>query len=64
MSQFAGGAERLSNRTLDRYATSLAGLFKWAKGQGYVAGDNPFTERPRPKAKEGAVGWCPSPLRN
>jgi integrase len=44
---------------LNRYASSLSGLFKWARRRGYFDGANPFSEQSRPKARKGTTGWLP-----
>jgi len=57
--QSANSDEQLSNRTLNRYVSSLSGLFKWARRRGYFDGTNPFSEQSRPKPRKGTGGWQP-----
>jgi integrase len=57
--QFGDGDAQLSNKTLNRYISSLSGLFKWARRRGYFDGTNPFSEQSRPKPRKGAGGWLP-----
>ncbi len=59
LDRFGQGDRQLSNRSLNRYASSLAGLFKWARKRGYFDGSNPFSEQARPKARKGSTGWVP-----
>jgi integrase len=41
----------LSNRTLNRYATSLHLVWRWAKHRGLYEGEDPFTDQQRRKAE-------------
>lgn len=61
MKRHADKGEGLSNKTLNRYVSSLTSLFKWARKRGYVdeASSNPFTEQSRPKARKGTFEWLP-----
>ena len=54
-----GGGEGLSNRTLNRYVSSLHGLFDWAKKRGYATGENPFSQQMRSRASRQRAGWVP-----
>lgn len=47
--------EGLSNRTLNRYAASLGGVFKWAKKRGRFSGENPFEGQSRPEGTQSYV---------
>jgi integrase len=56
LKKFGHGKEQLSNTTLNRYASALSGLFKWARQRGQFDGQNPFAEQNR---KKGSAGWLP-----
>jgi len=49
----------LSNRTLNRHAAALSGLYKWARKRGLFDGENPFAEQTRPEGRQSEVGWLP-----
>lgn len=55
--RYGTGEERLSNRTLNRYVSSLHSVFKWARKRGVFNEANPFAEQgfEKPSAKE--TGW-------
>lgn len=60
MVRFGGHPTGLSNRTVNRYVSSLSGLFKWAKKKGWAKGvENPFEGQLREKASRRATGWLP-----
>lgn len=59
LKKFGGGEQQLSNKTLNRYASALSALFKWARKRGKFDGINPFTEQSRPKASRGTTEWLP-----
>lgn len=61
MERHADKGEGLSNKTLNRYVSSLTSFFKWARKRGYVeeASSNPFSEQSRPKARKGTFEWVP-----
>lgn len=54
---FGNHPQGLSNKTLNRYASSLSGLFKWARRRSHFERENPFAEQSRPKARK--TGWRP-----
>src|SRR5262249_40686440 len=53
------GDKGLSNRTVNRYVTSLHGVFKWARKRGQFTGENPFAEQSRPEGHTRNVGYLP-----
>jgi integrase len=57
--KFGQGPKGLSNRTINRYASAMSSLYKWARKRGHHDGANPFAEQSRPKAKKGTRGWLP-----
>jgi integrase len=61
MQRHADKGKGLSNKTLNRYVSSLTSLFKWARKRGYVeeTAPNPFSEQSRPKARKGTFEWVP-----
>jgi integrase len=59
LEKFKDNGEQLSNKTLNRYASSLSGVFKWSRRRGYFDGANPFSEQSRPKPRKGTTGWLP-----
>lgn len=61
MERHADKGESLSNKTLNRYVSSLTSLFKWARKRGYLdeESSNPFSEQSRPKARKGTYEWLP-----
>jgi len=59
LEKFGGGEERLTNKTLNRYASALSAVFKWARKRGKFDGTNPFTEQSRTKAAKGTTEWLP-----
>jgi integrase len=52
-----GRARGLSNRSLNKYAVTLAGVFRWARDAGKFEGGNPFERRGFREAK--GTGWSP-----
>ena len=54
LERFGKKDERLSNRTLNRYLSSLRAVYKWARKRGVYKGPNPFAEQSfeKPAAKE------------
>jgi integrase len=59
LEKFGDKDEGLSNRTINRYVTSLSSVFKWARNRGHFDGDNPFTDQARREADTKKVGWVP-----
>ncbi|EJW11609.1 Integrase [Rhodovulum sp. PH10] len=59
LDRFAGGEEHLSNRTLNRYVSSLASVFKWAKKRQHYKGPNPFAEQGYAKPDPKETIWLP-----
>jgi integrase len=59
LEKFGGKGEQLSNKTLNRYVSSLSSLYKWARKRGHFDGANPFSEQSRAKARKGTTGWLP-----
>jgi len=59
LKKFGGGEQHLTNRTLNRYASALSALFKWARKRGRYDGTNPFSEQSRPNATKGTTEWLP-----
>lgn len=58
--KFADKGEGLSNRTLNRYSSSLAGLYRWAEQRGHWSGrENPFHGQHRKEATSRRTGWLP-----
>ena len=57
--RFGQGKEQLSNKTLNRYVSSLSGLFKWARRRGPFDGANPFSEQSRAKPSKRSTKWLP-----
>ena len=57
LERFGKGEEHLSNRTLNRYVSSLHAVFKWARKRAGSKEANPFAEQAyeKPSAKE--TGW-------
>jgi integrase len=47
LQRYRHGGAGLSNQTLNRYAQTLSGLFKWALRRGHYDGANPFSEQAR-----------------
>jgi len=59
LEKFGGGEQHLTNKTLNRYASALSAVFKWARKRGKFDGTNPFTEQSRTKAAKGTTEWLP-----
>lgn len=59
LEQFGDKGETLSNRTLNRYAASLSGVFKWARKRGHIDRENPFADQSRPEGHTKKTGWVP-----
>ena len=59
LEKFGDKDESLSNRTVNRYVTSLSSVFKWARKRGHFDGDNPFTDQGRREGDTKKVGWAP-----
>lgn len=57
--KFGIGSEGLSNRTLNRYTSSLAAVFKWAEKRDYWSGENPFAGQFRKVGSQRKAGWLP-----
>ena len=53
------GGPGLTNTTLNRHATALSGLFKWARRQGLVKGESPFSEMLRSKGRRSETTYLP-----
>ena len=53
--RFGAGAGKLTNRTLNRYASALSCVFKWADKRGHFDGRNPFQGQSRKEADN--AGW-------
>ncbi len=53
--QFGRGKGQLTNTTLNRYASALSCVFKWAEKRGYFEGRNPFQGQSRKEAD--GTGW-------
>ncbi len=49
----------LSNRTLNRHARALHGLFKWARRREWFEGENPAAEQTRPEGRVDRRKWLP-----
>jgi integrase len=56
LSKIGGGTAR-SNRTINKYATTLAGVFKSAKHRGRFVGENPFDDQKRKAGGESYVAF-------
>lgn len=52
--KYADGSAGLSNKTLNRYASILSSLFKWARRR-ELCDENPFSDLSRPKGSQGYV---------
>ena len=54
LERFGRGDEHLSNRTLNRYLSSLRAVYKWAKKRNVYKGSSPFAEQgyEKPSSKE------------
>ena len=59
LTEFGDKNESLSNRTVNRYVTSLSSVFKWARKRGHFDGDNPFTDQARREGDPKKIGWIP-----
>ncbi len=59
LEKFGDKGESLSNRTINRYVTSLSSVFKWARKRGHFDGNNPFTDQGRREADPKKIGWVP-----
>ncbi len=59
LDKHGNGREGLSNRTLNRYASCLAAVFKRAERRGYWSGSNPFAGQARKIASHRKAGWLP-----
>lgn len=59
LKKFGDKGESLSNRTINRYVTSLSSVFKWARKRGHFDGDNPFTDQGRREGDPKKIGWVP-----
>lgn len=57
----APAGQGLSNRTLKRYSSALAGLWKWSTQRGHVesTASNPFTGQHRKIGSHRKTGWLP-----
>ena len=53
--RYGNGNALMTNRTLNRYASALSRVFKWADKRGHFDGRNPFTGQSRKKAD--GTGW-------
>lgn len=56
---YGGHPTGLSNKTLNRYASVLGVVFKWARKRGLHDGENPFEGQSRKGAKTRKTGWLP-----
>jgi hypothetical protein len=54
---------RLSNASLNHYASALLSLFSWARKRGDVTGENPFSEQSRKATDAGWEAYSPKELR-
>ena len=59
LERYGGHPTGLSNRTVNRYVTSLSVVYKWARKRGYHDGDNPFEGQTLRKATSRETGWLP-----
>jgi len=59
LENFGDKDESLSNRTVNRYVTSLSSVFKWARKRGHFDGDNPFMDQARREGDPRKIGWVP-----
>ena len=57
MTEYGTGEGQLTNKTINRYVSSLSELFRWARKQGQFDGENPFTDQSRAKPDAGKSGW-------
>jgi len=58
LDKYAEG-RNLSNKTLNRYVSSLAQVWKWAERRGLWSGENPFSYQQRKTASQKKRGWLP-----
>jgi integrase len=54
---------RLSNASLNHYASALKTLFDWARKRGAIKGDNPFSEQSRKAGEEGYLPYTTAELK-
>lgn len=59
---YAGKGKGLAQRTLNRYVTSLSGLWKWARDREEVGGENPFERFFKAITEKNSQGYLPFTL--